>query len=105
MLVSTVAATFLAIGLIAAGCGGKRDTATEQTGTNGDVKCEASAGRITIATGNTGGVYLTFGGGLAQLISDKVHNAASEMSREEAPNTDPVPLHPGAAQALGVSSQ
>jgi len=35
----------------------------------------------------------------------KAHNAASEMSREEAPNTDPVPLRPGAAQALGVSAR
>lgn len=57
----------VSLALLAAGCGGKRsDTAT--TGGAGD--CEAGAGRITIATGNTGGVYYTLGGGLAKLISD-----------------------------------
>jgi uncharacterized protein len=71
MRMRTVGAVVLTIGLLAAGCGGKRDTATEQTGANGEVTCEASPGRITIATGNTGGVYYTLGGGLAQLISDK----------------------------------
>ncbi len=33
----------------------------------------------------------------------KVHKAANALDRETAKETDPVPLHPGAAQALGVS--
>lgn len=32
--------------------------------------CEASEGRISIATGNSTGVYFVFGGGVADLISD-----------------------------------
>jgi TRAP transporter TAXI family solute receptor len=59
---------------MAAACGGKQanNTADESNG-----KCEASSGRITIATGNTGGVYYTLGGGLAQLISDNTPLKAS----------------------------
>ncbi|MDQ3402444.1 MAG: TAXI family TRAP transporter solute-binding subunit [Actinomycetota bacterium] len=60
----------LAVGLVAAGCGGKRtDTGTGTGDTSGQASCEASDGRITIATGNTGGVYYALGGGLAQVIS------------------------------------
>lgn len=56
-----------AISLVATGCGGKqRDTGAPQaTG----APCETSEGRVTIATGNAGGVYYVLGGGLAQLIS------------------------------------
>jgi TRAP transporter TAXI family solute receptor len=54
---------------VATGCGGKRDTgAAPQPGQQ--VACEATEGRITIATGNVGGVYYVLGGGLAQLISN-----------------------------------
>lgn len=57
----------LAACLVAAGCGGKR---APEAGAGADpAACAASEGRITIATGNTGGVYYTLGGGLAQLIS------------------------------------
>lgn len=35
------------------------------------VACEAEEGRITIATGNSTGVYYVFGGGVASLISDE----------------------------------
>ncbi len=64
----------VAVCLVAAACGGKQ--ASQNTGeSNG--KCEASSGRITIATGNTGGVYYTLGGGLAQLISDNTPLKAS----------------------------
>lgn len=62
-----IASLSLAVCLVVAACGGKQaGNSAEQS--NG--KCEASSGRITIATGNTGGVYYTLGGGLAQLISD-----------------------------------
>lgn len=60
--------------LIATACGGKQaNNAAESSSGN----CEASNGRITIATGNTGGVYYTLGGGLAQLISDNTPLKAS----------------------------
>lgn len=64
-------AAALAVGLVAAGCGGKRtESPSGQGGATGQqVACEASDGRITIATGNAGGVYYVLGGGLAQLIS------------------------------------
>ncbi|GAA1268999.1 TAXI family TRAP transporter solute-binding subunit [Saccharothrix xinjiangensis] len=64
-----VAAGGLAVGLVAAGCGGKR-TPDASSPSGGAAACEASDGRITIATGNSGGVYYVVGGGLAKLISD-----------------------------------
>ncbi|WP_091288451.1 TAXI family TRAP transporter solute-binding subunit [Amycolatopsis xylanica] len=59
------ASALLVIAMLAvAGCGGKQATRA------GDgAGCEAADGRITIATGNSGGVYYVLGGGLAQLIS------------------------------------
>ena len=64
-----VAVGVLSVGLVAAGCGGKR-TPDASTGDAGGAACEAADGRITIATGNSGGVYYVVGGGLAKLISD-----------------------------------
>jgi TRAP transporter TAXI family solute receptor len=81
---TAILAGALAIGLIATGCGGKRTEApAAQGGTSGtQVPCETSDGRITIATGNTGGVYYTLGGGLAQLISSntKLKATAAETT-------------------------
>lgn len=74
MRVQRIAAAVLAVGLVAAGCGGKRPTESADSGAGG---CEAAEGRVTIATGNTGGVYYTLGGGLAQLISDNTPIKAS----------------------------
>ncbi|MEU4806762.1 TAXI family TRAP transporter solute-binding subunit [Actinosynnema sp. NPDC023587] len=56
----------LAVALVAAGCGGKRATDDGAPA----AACQAPEGRITIATGNSGGVYYVVGGGLAKLISD-----------------------------------
>jgi TRAP transporter TAXI family solute receptor len=67
MRASRIAAVVFAAALVTAACGGKQ---TNNTAEGGSTSCEASEGRITIATGNTGGVYYTLGGGLAQLISD-----------------------------------
>ncbi|RZQ65249.1 TAXI family TRAP transporter solute-binding subunit [Amycolatopsis suaedae] len=53
--------------LTASACGGKQTQDPPAQG--GPAACEASDGRITIATGNTGGVYYVLGGGLAQVIS------------------------------------
>jgi uncharacterized protein len=69
-----IVAGALAVAVVAAGCGGKQDREPAGGDAGG---CAASAGRITIATGNTGGVYYTLGGGLAQLISDNTELNAS----------------------------
>src|ERR1700742_777881 len=74
MRVARIVTGVVAIGLLAAGCGGKRPTEASGSGAGG---CEAGEGRVTIATGNTGGVYYTLGGGLAQLISDNTPIKAS----------------------------
>jgi TRAP transporter TAXI family solute receptor len=63
----------VALAIVAAGCGGKRTDAT----TSGQGSCEAGEGRVTIATGNTGGVYYTLGGGLAKVISDNTRLKAT----------------------------
>lgn len=71
-----IVAGVLAAAVVAAGCGGKQER--EPTAGGGEAgSCESSEGRITIATGNTGGVYYTLGGGLAQLISDNTNLNAS----------------------------
>lgn len=74
-----VAAAALAVGLMMAGCGGKREANTGASGSEG-ASCEASDGRITIATGDVGGPFYVIGGGLAQLISDntKLRATAAE---------------------------
>ncbi|CAM3435787.1 TAXI family TRAP transporter solute-binding subunit [Kibdelosporangium persicum] len=61
----------LGLALVATGCGGKREDApaAQQPG-GGQAACEAADGRVTIATGNVGGVYYVLGGGLAQVISN-----------------------------------
>ena len=74
MRATRIVAGLVAVGLVAAGCGGKRPTESGGSGAGG---CEAAEGRVTIATGNTGGVYYTLGGGLAQLISDNTPIKAS----------------------------
>ena len=81
---SSVLAGALIVGLLATACGGKRaDTSSGAGSSSGQsVSCEAANGRITIATGNTGGVYYTLGGGLAQLISanTKLRATAAETT-------------------------
>jgi uncharacterized protein len=65
-----VAAGLIAFGLVANGCGGKRaDSVPIESSLNGG-SCTASSGRITIATGNVGGVYYVVGGRIAQLINE-----------------------------------
>lgn len=72
----TVAMVLIA-GLVVAGCGGKRTDNGSAAQQGGDITCEASSGRITIATGNATGVYFALGGGLAQLISDNTQLRAT----------------------------
>ncbi|GAA5035635.1 TAXI family TRAP transporter solute-binding subunit [Actinopolymorpha pittospori] len=66
-----IAVAALAGALALGACGGKRnDTGTETSDGGGP---QASAGgRLTIATGNTTGVYYQLGGGLARLIDQNL---------------------------------
>jgi len=63
-LLAAVATAVLVVGA----CGG-RQQATAPPQTAGASSCQATAGQITIATGNSTGVYYVLGGGLASLIS------------------------------------
>lgn len=74
MRAQRIALAVLTVGLAAAGCGGKQANTPQD---ESSAACETSSGRITIATGNTGGVYYTLGGGLAQLISNNTSLKAS----------------------------
>jgi uncharacterized protein len=56
------------------GCGGKR---TESGGSSGE---GATGGRLTIATGNTTGVYYQLGGGLARLIDKNLEGYKATAS-------------------------
>jgi uncharacterized protein len=73
--ITAAALTVLLTTLLTAACGGKQEN--NDTGDQSSGGCQAGDGRITIATGNTGGVYYTLGGGLAQLISDNTPLKAS----------------------------
>ena len=63
----SIAAVALAAVLTMSSCGGKREAEPAAEGGDG---CTAASGQITIATGNSTGVYYVLGGGLAQVISD-----------------------------------
>ncbi|MGW7369018.1 TAXI family TRAP transporter solute-binding subunit [Streptomyces sp. NPDC054841] len=60
-----LAAVAVALTLTATGCGGKQEN-------QADKGAAADGGRITIATGNTTGVYYQLGGGLAKMISEDI---------------------------------
>ncbi|GAA4284989.1 TAXI family TRAP transporter solute-binding subunit [Brevibacterium daeguense] len=65
----SVSAIALASVLALSGCGGKREPTPAAEG-EGGAECTAASGQMTIATGNSTGVYYVMGGGIAQLISD-----------------------------------
>lgn len=71
----TITAAAVAAVLAMSSCGGKRE-AEPAAGGGGD-GCTAASGQITIATGNSTGVYYVLGGGLAQLISDNTELKAT----------------------------
>ena len=70
----TVTAAAIAAVLALSSCGGKRENTPAAEGGDG---CTAASGQITIATGNSTGVYYVLGGGLAQLISDNTELKAT----------------------------
>lgn len=63
----SITAAAVAAVLAMSSCGGKREAEPAAEGGGG---CTAASGQITIATGNSTGVYYVLGGGLAQIISD-----------------------------------
>jgi len=63
-----VVAAACATALVLAACGGRQAPAAAP-GSSDASSCEPSTGQITIATGNSTGVYYALGGGLASLIS------------------------------------
>jgi uncharacterized protein len=63
-----VFAAVAALALLLSACGGRQQAAAPPQ-TAGASSCEAGSGQITIATGNSTGVYYVLGGGLASLIS------------------------------------
>jgi len=66
-LLSALAVTCAAALLVSA-CGGRQQPAAAPGGADASA-CQAGTGQITIATGNSTGVYYALGGGLANLIS------------------------------------
>ncbi|RBO82982.1 TAXI family TRAP transporter solute-binding subunit [Nocardia puris] len=57
-----------AIALVLSSCGGRQDRSTGDATAEG---CEPTSAQLTIATGNSTGVYYVLGGGIASLISSE----------------------------------
>jgi uncharacterized protein len=75
--VSRVVVGVLAATLAVGACGGRQTPEGSPDSTNGGDSCETGSGRMTIATGNSTGVYYVLGGGLASLISDETELQAT----------------------------
>ncbi len=67
--VGAIVATLSVLALLLTGCGGRQDRTSEPGASGSAGACEATAAQLTIATGNSTGVYYVLGGGLASLIS------------------------------------
>ena len=63
-----LAAVACAALLLVSACGGRQQPAAAPAPTDA-ASCQAGSGQLTIATGNSTGVYFVLGGGLASLIS------------------------------------
>jgi uncharacterized protein len=59
----------LTAALVLAACGGRQTDDSAGASPSDTGGCEASAGQVTIATGNSTGVYYALGGGIASLMS------------------------------------
>lgn len=70
---TTVVGSLIVAGLALSACGGKQTQEPSAGGTGGTAgaACEISAGQVTIATGNSTGVYYVLGGGIASMLSNK----------------------------------
>ena len=68
--ITPLAAIAVAAALVLTACGGQQSR--QQAGSGADESsCDAGQGRISIATGNSTGVYYVVGGGMAQVINDE----------------------------------
>jgi uncharacterized protein len=70
------AAVALASALTLSACGGQQADSAAGKGADAD-SCDAGTGRVTIATGNSTGVYYVVGGGLAKLVNSETKLQAS----------------------------
>jgi TRAP transporter TAXI family solute receptor len=70
---TTLIGSLVVAGLALSACGGKQAQEPSAGGTGGTAgaACEISAGQVTIATGNSTGVYYVLGGGIASMLSTK----------------------------------
>ena len=70
---TTVIGSLVIAGLALSACGGKQTQEPSAGGPAGTAgaACEISAGQVTIATGNSTGVYYVLGGGIASMLSNK----------------------------------
>jgi hypothetical protein len=70
---TTAVTSLIVAGLALSACGGKQaqEPSAAGAGASGAGSCEISAGQVTIATGNSTGVYFVLGGGIASLLSSK----------------------------------
>src|ERR1700704_325991 len=78
-------ATLAAVLLVGAACAGPRQYAPTQTATAAGSAAASAAPDFTsktlnIVTGGTGGVYIVYGAGLADLLNKKLGTAASPQS-------------------------
>lgn len=60
----------VAAALVLTACGGQQEQQEAGSGAE-ESSCDAGQGRLSIATGNSTGVYYVVGGGLAQLVNDE----------------------------------
>lgn len=68
--ITPLAGIAVAASLVLTACGGQQDR--QQAGAGADESsCDPGQGRLSIATGNSTGVYFVVGGGLAQLVNDE----------------------------------
>jgi TRAP transporter TAXI family solute receptor len=67
---TSLASLTLAAALALSACGGQQERSAAGSGAD-EGSCEAGQGRVSIATGNSTGVYYVVGGGLAQLVNDQ----------------------------------
>lgn len=66
--ITTLAGIALASALTLSSCGGQQDRAAAGSGAD-ESSCDAGTGSVSIATGNSTGVYYVVGGGLAKVIN------------------------------------
>jgi len=74
--ITPLAGIAVAAALVLTACGGQQERQEAGAGAD-ESSCDAGTGRLSIATGNSTGVYYVVGGGLAQLIKDETELQAT----------------------------